>query len=123
MPTRLGDNAGSGLSARDSNAKPTGYWGHTLFVSRQPGATEWAAEEHIPVDEFVKHPDMERINRGDTVIGTLPIQFIARLCELGAGYWLLNLDMPSAMRGRELYGNDIRARYAPLEGFAGRRAH
>ena len=97
------------------------YRGRTLFVSRHPGAAEWAAQEHIAVDEFVEHLDMERIERGNTVIGTLPVQLITRLCELGARYRHLTLDMPADMRGRELSACDLRACNARLEGFTARR--
>lgn len=89
----------------------------TYFVSRHPGATHWAAEEGFSVDECVNHLDISRIQRGDVVIGTLPVQLIARVCQQGARYCHLSLDLPADWRGLELSADQLRACNARLEEF------
>jgi CRISPR-associated protein Csx16 len=87
----------------------------TLFVSRHPGALEWAAEEGIAVDKLVAHFDPDSIESGDVVIGTLPIHLAARVCEHGGHYLHLSLELPPEWRGRELSAADLRVCGARLE--------
>ncbi len=89
----------------------------TLFVSRHPGALEWAAEEGIAVDALLAHLDPETIQTGDIVIGTLPIHLAARVCERGGRYLHLSLELPPDWRGRELSAADLRWCGARLEEF------
>ncbi|AHE98422.1 CRISPR-associated protein Csx16 [Thioalkalivibrio paradoxus] len=105
--------------AGDAPSKP-GHEGRTYFVTRHPGAAEWAEQESIPVDEFVHHLDTARIQWGDTVIGTLPVQLIAQVCERGGRYRHLTLDLPAEFRGRELTADELRACRARLETFTAR---
>jgi CRISPR-associated protein Csx16 len=89
----------------------------TYFVSRHLGAIDWVAEEGIHVDVFVEHLDPERIRKGDTVIGSLPVNLAALVCERGARYLHLSLELPSQLRGRELTVEDMRACGARIEAF------
>jgi CRISPR-associated protein Csx16 len=45
----------------------------TWFVTRHPGAIEWASRQGIRVDRQIAHQDPADIQPGDTVIGTLPV--------------------------------------------------
>ena len=87
----------------------------TLFVSRHPGALDWAAEEGVTVDVLLAHLDPQTIQPGDVVIGTLPIHLAARVCERGGRYLHLSLELPPDWRGRELSAADLRRFGARLE--------
>lgn len=80
----------------------------TFFISRHPGAREWAAEEGIVVDRQIAHLDTEIIQPGDVVIGTLPVNLAARVCQRGGRYLHLSLELPPDWRGRELSADDLR---------------
>ncbi|MGX2040865.1 CRISPR-associated protein Csx16 [Methylocaldum sp. MU1018] len=80
----------------------------TYFVTRHPGAVEWARESGIPVDRQLAHMDMAVVKAGDRVIGTLPVHLAAAVCALGARYFHLALEIPPEWRGRELSAEDLR---------------
>lgn len=87
----------------------------TYFVSRHPGACEWAAGEGITVDTVIAHLDPEVIQPGDVVIGTLPVHLAAQVCQHGGRFLHLSLDVPPEWRGRELTAADLRQCGARLE--------
>lgn len=87
----------------------------TLFISRHPGALEWAAEEGFVIDRQVAHFDPDTIQPGDVVIGTLPVNLAARVCAHGGRYLHLSLELPLEQRGRELSAADLRRFGARLE--------
>jgi CRISPR-associated protein Csx16 len=89
----------------------------TWFVSRHPGAVEWAARQGLAVQHWVPHLDVAAVQAGDTVIGTLPIHLAAQVCAQGARYLHLSLDLPAEWRGRELAAGDLALCGARLEAF------
>jgi putative CRISPR-associated protein (TIGR02620 family) len=91
----------------------------TTFVSRHSGAIEWIREErYLPEDaSIVTDYDPETTAPGDLVIGTLPAQLAARVCERGGRYQHLTLDLTPELRGKELSAADMRACNARLEEF------
>ena len=89
----------------------------TLFVSRHPGAREWAAKEGVAVDAVIAHLDPDTVQPGDVVVGTLPIHLAARVCARGGRYLHLSLELPPEWRGRELSAADLRRCGARLEGY------
>ena len=89
----------------------------TYFISRHPGAVEWAAAQGLPIDHMLAHLDVACIQAGDTVIGSLPVNLAAQVCAAGAAYWHLNLVLPAALRGQELSAADLRQWGATLEEF------
>ena len=91
------------------------------FVSRHPGAREWAENEGIAVDCWVKHLDLSEVRPGDRVMGTLPVHLAAAVCERGACYIHLSLELPENQRGRELSGADLERFCARLEAYEVRR--
>jgi len=89
----------------------------TLFVSRHPGAKDWAEEQGLRVDLHLTHLDPSRIHSGDTVIGTLPVHLAAAVCSRGARFFNLSLDLPAQWRGRELSADELNQCKARLECF------
>lgn len=89
----------------------------TFFLSRHPGAIEWARRRGLVVDQWLAHLDVAQVQPGDTVIGTLPIHLAAQVCARGGRYLHLSLDVPPQWRGRELTADELEAAGARLEGF------
>jgi CRISPR-associated protein Csx16 len=79
----------------------------TYFVSRHPGAMEWARRQQLRIDSFVLHLDAATVHCGDTVIGSLPVNLAALVCAQGAAYWHVSLELPAALRGHELSADDL----------------
>ena len=74
----------------------------TWFVSRHPGAVEWACSQGLQVDRWQAHLDVSDIQPGDIVAGSLPANLAAEVCARGATYLHLALDVPASLRGVEL---------------------
>ena len=89
----------------------------TYFVTRHPGAVQWAADAGIQVADggVVNSLDPERVMPGDRVVGTLPINLAARVVARGAEYLHLALDLPPEVRGKELSLDEMRQYGARLE--------
>ena len=89
----------------------------TYFVSRHPGAVDWARQQGLAVDVWLPHLDVNQVQAGDTVAGTLPIQLAAQVCGRGAWYLHLSLKLPAHLRGIELSARDLLEAGARLEAF------
>lgn len=89
----------------------------TYFISRHPGALEWLSRQGVRVDQTIDHLDMARIEAGDTVIGTLPVNLAADVCDNGAQYVHLSLRLPPALRGQELSAQMMDELGARLEAY------
>ncbi len=72
------------------------------FVTRHPGAKDWAESEGIKVDACLEHLEMDLVKSGDSVLGTLPINLVAELNAKGIRYYHLTLSMPPELRGQEI---------------------
>lgn len=90
----------------------------TWFITRHPGAVEWAARQGLVVDRQAAHLDPADIQPGDTVIGTLPIHLAAEVCARGGHFFNLTLDLPAEARGRELSAEELERFGARIERFA-----
>lgn len=90
----------------------------TWFVTRHPGAIEWAERQGLHVDHQITHLDVGEVGAGDTVIGILPVNLAAQVCERGARYLALSIDVPVEARGRELSADELEAFGARLEEFS-----
>jgi CRISPR-associated protein Csx16 len=87
----------------------------TYFVTRHTGAILWAQHEGIDVDRQIEHLDIEEIQPGDTVIGSLPVNLAADVCEKQARYIHLILELPFEWRGKELGLDDMKRFGAKLQ--------
>lgn len=87
------------------------------FVSRHPGAVEWARRRGLAVDQWVHHLSAEAVQPGDVVAGTLPVQVAAEVCRKGGRYLHLSVDLPANARGRELGADELENLGARLEDF------
>lgn len=74
----------------------------TYFVTRHQGAREWAKANGIEVDFVVDHLDVQSIQPGDIVIGSLPVNLAFKVCERSGRYFHLSLEIPKEWRGKEL---------------------
>lgn len=89
----------------------------TFFISRHPGAVEWAVRQRLAIDHVVPHLDPAQVQPGDTVIGSLPVNLAAQVCAGGAAYWHLSVELPAELRGRELSADDLESLGARVEAF------
>ena len=92
------------------------------FISRHPGAQQWALTQGLGAVSVVAHLDPDQVCANDEVIGTLPVHLAAAVCERGATFFNLSLDIPAALRGRELSLEQLHACNARLERFQVQRA-
>lgn len=91
------------------------------FVTRHPGARDWAAEEGLAVDQVLDHLDPAIIQPGDILIGSLPVNLAATVCARGGRYLHLSLDLPPELRGLELSAGQMRDCDARVEEYQVRR--
>ncbi len=95
----------------------------TFFISRHPGALEWAKCQGLKIDRCIVHLDPSEISSGDTVAGSLPVHLAAQVSARGARYLHLSVDLPEHARGRELTADELERFGARLESFVvGREA-
>lgn len=79
----------------------------TWFISRHQGAIDWAKQQGIAVDHWVTHLDAGKIRSGDIVIGTLPVHLAAEICQKGARFFFLELNLLADQRGKELTADEM----------------
>lgn len=72
------------------------------FISRHQGAIDWIKQQPIQIDRFESHLDVNLIQAEDTVIGTLPIHLAAEVCQKGAKFYFLSINVRPEQRGTEL---------------------
>jgi len=72
------------------------------IVTRHPGALAWLEQQGITGDIYVSHVESLAPCAGDKIIGTLPLELAAKVCETGARYFHISLDVPACWRGVEL---------------------
>ncbi len=94
----------------------------TYFITRHPGALDWAQAQGIHWDRHVAHLETHEIAAGDIVIGSLPVHLAAEVCALGARYFNLSLDLLAHQRGRELDAATLEASNARLEEYFVRKS-
>ncbi|WP_422677692.1 CRISPR-associated protein Csx16 [Billgrantia campisalis] len=89
----------------------------TYVVSRHPGAVQWLVQQGVALDHCLPHLHGQELRAGDRVVGTLPLQLACWVCEQGAEYWHLGMDIPAQWRGQELTPAQMDACRARLERF------
>ena len=93
----------------------------TYFISRHPGAAAWAESEGFAVDERLAHFDVNLVQAGDRVLGTLPINLVAEVNARGGAYFHLTLELPAEARGKELTAEDMRTYGARLDEYSAQK--
>ena len=87
----------------------------TWFITRHPGARDWADQQKLAIDRWCMHFDPADVKAGDTVIGSLPVHLAAAVCATGARYFNLSIDLPAHARGKELTIEQLKQFNARLE--------
>lgn len=90
--------------------------GRTWVVTRHRGAMQWLRERGWD-GEMVPHFDSALLQPGDRVIGTLPLQLAAEVCEKGGHYSHLSMEVPLQLRGEELTAQQMEHCGAHLQAF------
>ncbi len=94
----------------------------TYFVSRHSGAKEWAENEGFKIDVMLTHlDDIDSLNEGDCVLGSLPVNLVADLNKRGVRYFHLTLSLTEKQRGREISAQLMRELGARLEEYQVRK--
>lgn len=90
----------------------------TYFITRHIGALDWAGANGVHFDVYLPHLlDFDELRSGDVIIGTLPINIISQINELGVRYIHLSLAIPPHLRGVELTAEQLDECQATLEEF------
>lgn len=72
------------------------------FVSRHQGAIEWIKQQpQWQIDHFIPHLNIDMIQKGDVVLGTLPLHIAAEVCAKGAVFYFLQVPQTLDNRGHE----------------------
>jgi len=87
----------------------------TYFISRHAGAVAWAQAQGFQVDQQLAHFDVDVVQDGDVILGTLPVNLIAEMNERGGRYFHLTLELPAEKRGTEISAADMQHFGARLE--------
>ena len=86
------------------------------FVSRHQGAIEWSKKHgNLKNLNVVNDLDINEINPGDEVYGTLPVHLVAKVCERGGKYFHLSMNVPQDIRGQELSVDEMQKFNANLK--------
>lgn len=87
------------------------------FISRHQGAIDWVKQQSIHIDHFVSHLDTQAINANDIVIGTLPVNLAAQVCQQGARFYFLSANLTADQRGTELSAEQLTQQGCSLQPF------
>lgn len=87
------------------------------LVSRHQGAIDFINSLGIEIHQQVPHLNLEEVNPGDVIYGTLPIHLAAEVCAKGARYLHLTLNLPFELRGKEISLADLHLANPKLEEF------
>lgn len=80
----------------------------TLFISRHPGAVEWATDYcGLTNVEVFAHLNVDAVNSGDVVVGTLPPHLAAEVCAKGASFHFLQIPAGKVAFGQELSAQEM----------------
>ena len=89
----------------------------TYSVTRHAGAIDWLKEAGYSEACQVSHFDPTVVKPGDLVVGVLPVQLAAIVCEQGGKYLHLEMNVPADRRGTEVSKDDMNAFGAKLSAF------
>ena len=87
----------------------------TYLITRHLGAVDWARKQGMHFDVHVTHlSGVEHFQKGDVVLGTLPVNIVNQLNCLGVRYKHLSMKIPEHLRGIELSAEQLDACEAEL---------
>ena len=88
------------------------------LVTRHQGAIDWINHQGITYEKHLTHlHDVNILQAADVVVGSLPINIVADICERGATYVHLSLYIPEELRGKELTVQQLDDLNAQLESY------
>ncbi|WP_227430945.1 CRISPR-associated protein Csx16 [Psychrobacter sp. I-STPA6b] len=91
----------------------------TYLLTRHVGAVKWMQAMGHHYDKHLNHlASYDNLAKGDTVIGSLPINIVADINQLGVKYVHLSLVIPEELRGVELSLEQLIRLEAKLETFS-----
>lgn len=91
----------------------------TYFITRHLGALDWAKSSDVAFDVHLTHlGDDVALKMGDIVIGTLPINIVYKINQMGVRYKHLSLEIPAQWRGLELTREQLLQCSASLQEFS-----
>lgn len=76
---------------------------------------EWIARKGVAGYLLMPHLDLASVQRGDVVIGTLPVYLAAEVGARGARFFNLSIETPLQIRGQELSADDLERFGARIE--------
>ena len=83
----------------------------TYIVTRHNGAVEWLKRKGYVNVQLIEHmcdSFINGLNKGDKVIGILPIPMMSKVCNKGAEFYHISItNLPSDKKGVELSANDL----------------
>lgn len=89
------------------------------FITRHAGALAWAKAKGVHFDVHLTHlGDIQDLQAGNVVIGSLPINIVYLLGVQGVKYVHLSLHIPEYLRGVELTHEQLDECQATLECYA-----
>ena len=88
-----------------------------FFVSRHPGAVEWATNNIKKIDVLSDHLDTKDVKEGDSVIGNLPMAMAAEICSKGARFFAISIQVRKDERGQELSSQKLEEYDCKIEEF------
>ena len=76
--------------------------GIVWFVSRHPGARDYARHIGLPIDRWTNHLNTHDVMEGDIIYGTLPLMDIFALNQRDIAYFHLVIQLDEKQRGVEI---------------------
>jgi len=90
--------------------------GRVIFVSRHQGAWDWfRAREADAV--LLEHLDVASVQTGDRIVGNLPMNLAAEICQRGARFEALIVPRSAGDRHQELSAEDLDRAGAYLQAY------
>jgi len=86
----------------------------TWVVTRHAGALDWLKDLGIKADYTVSDLEISKPQKGDIIVGILPIQHIATLNQRGVRYFHIAQELLPDDRAQELTAEQMRERSAEL---------
>lgn len=91
----------------------------TYLITRHLGAVDWARKQGVYFDVHVTHLcSVDHFQKGDVVLGTLPVNMVYQLNCQGVHYMHLSMKIPEHLRGVELSAEQLGDCEAELLEFA-----